>query len=117
MYTSTRATRVRRLARVGAAGVASSATGRLPVVGVGGFPRLRITVERLFEVRERDHEAGPAIEHAELEHVVLDEGPDAVREGRPHRWALRDHLFDGQRRIAVGLVHHLAEVLERELPD
>ena len=78
---------------------------------------LRVAVEGLLEVRERDHEAGPAVEQAALEDQVLDEGPGRARQRARHRGATRRDLRGAERRIAVQLRDDLAEVAERELPD
>ncbi len=44
---------------------------QLPVLGL--LVTLGVTVERAFEITERNDKAGPAVDEAQLEYVVLEE--------------------------------------------
>src|SRR5262249_53064552 len=76
-----------------------------------------IAIESAFEVSQRDHKTGPAVPITMLEHVMLDERPDAVPECAPHRYPPAGKLAYAERGIAVHLVNYLFQVAKRKLPD
>src|SRR5262245_20764990 len=86
-------------------------------------PRLRllealgVAIERAFEISQPDDEAGLAIAKADLEDIVLDEGPDRVAERGPQRHPLAGEHARADGGVAVGLVQDLLEIAERILPD
>ena len=88
---------------------------RLPALRL--FVALGVAIERAFEISERDDEAGPAVDEAELEDVVLEERPQAVTERARHRDALARELRHAERGIAVHLLDDFFQIAERELPD
>ena len=56
---------------------------RLPTLRL--LVALRVTVKSALEISQGDDKAGPAVDETELEHIVLQERPDAVTEGASHR--------------------------------
>src|SRR5262249_37169534 len=74
------------------------------------FPVLRlfvtfgVAIKRAFEISERDDEAGPAVDEAKFEDVVLDEGPCGMAERCCHRNAFAGQFGCAERGIAIHLV-------------
>src|SRR5262245_10960517 len=82
-----------------------------------GLIALGIAVKGHFKIAERDDEAGPTVNEAGLDEVVLHEGPDRVPKRARHRDALVRELRRSKRRIAVHLGDDLLQIAVRELPD
>src|SRR5258705_4915421 len=78
---------------------------------------LGVSVKRTLKVRERDDESGPAVQHAKLEHIVAQERGGSVQQRATHRarHALLSQALHAQRRIALHLGQHLAQVAKRDL--
>src|SRR5690242_1051842 len=62
------------------------ASRRLPALRF--FVAFGVAIERAFEISEGDDEAGPAVDEAKLEDIVLDERPRTMAECACHRYAL-----------------------------
>src|SRR5450830_728118 len=88
---------------------------RLPALRF--FVALGVAIERAFEVSERDDEAGPAVDEAELENIMLEERPQAVAKSACHRNALVRQLRYPERGIPIHFLDDLFQIAERELPD
>src|SRR5262245_31731995 len=81
------------------------------------FVALGIAIKRPLEVSKRNHETGPAIAKAKLEHVVLDESPYRMPEGAPHgNLFVRQHA-GANGRVTIGLCKNLLEILKRKLHE
>src|SRR5262245_21324714 len=78
---------------------------------------LGVAVERALEVRQRNDEAGPAVDEAALEDVEPDERPQAVSQCAPHRGALARLRLRAERRVEIGLVENFLQRAEREMPQ
>src|SRR6476619_1862972 len=76
-----------------------------------------VAVKCAFEVSHRDDETRPPVAIAVLEHVVLDECPDAVPDRARHRYALAGEFSCPERGIAVHLADDFLEVAKWDLPD
>src|SRR3954464_4935195 len=70
-----------------------------------------------FEVSQAEDETRTTVGIAVLEHVVLDECPDAVPDRARHRYALAGEFSCSERGIAVHLADDFLEVAKWDLPD
>src|SRR5271166_701699 len=78
---------------------------------------LGIAVKRALEIAEGNHEAGPAVDEAEFENIMLQKRPQSMAERTRHRDALVRELRGAERGIPVHFPDDLFEVTERHLPD
>src|SRR4029077_17588910 len=88
---------------------------RLPALRF--FVALGVAIEGSLEISESNDKAGPAVDEAKLENVMLDERPCAMAESAGHRYALVCELRHAKRGIAVHLVDDLFQIAEGKLPD
>ena len=79
--------------------------------------RFDVAVKGVFKVRERDDKPGPSVKKTTFEHVVFHERPYRMSQRAAHRQLAVFEFFGAQGGIAVGFLHHLGHVLERELPN
>src|SRR5262249_143872 len=74
-----------------------------------------VTVERLLEGCQGDHEPCPAVPKTDLDDVTLESAPERMSERGPHRHLAGRQLAGAERGIRVRLLDQLVEVSKREM--
>src|SRR6185503_122401 len=70
---------------------------RLPALHL--LVAFRVAIKSAFEISQGDDKAGPAVDESEVEYVVLQERPDAVRKRAAHRHPFMRELGHAERRV------------------
>src|SRR5579884_2643812 len=77
---------------------------------------LGVAIEGSFEIAEGNDEAGPAVDEAALDEVMLEECPSGMADRARHGHLLMAELLHAKRRVAVDLADDFLEIAKRHLP-